>query len=64
MNTPKQTVVSRPAETGTGLAGAVAILVSAAFGITDPTVYGAMIIVIAALPGLITWVVNLVRGRD
>jgi hypothetical protein len=51
----------RPAETTTGVAGSIAILVCAVFDITDPDVILAMAGVIAWLPVLVTFLVGL-RG--
>lgn len=51
----------RPAETATGLAAAVAVLICALLSVDDPTIYGALLIVIGALPGIVTWGVELMR---
>lgn len=55
-------VTSRPAETGTGVFGAIALLVCLSLGIDEPAVLTAITIVLSALPAAITWVVTLRRG--
>jgi hypothetical protein len=54
---------SRPAETSAGVAGALAVLLCAIFGVDDPTIYGALVIVIGFIPALVTWIVLRIR-RD
>lgn len=59
-----KTVSAHPAETTT-LAGAVAILLAHFFaGLNDPTILVALTVVLGAVPTAITWLVNLVRGRQ
>lgn len=55
-------VQSRPAETGTGVFGAIALLLCLALQIDDPAVLTAITIVLSALPAAITYIVNLKRG--
>jgi mannose/fructose/N-acetylgalactosamine-specific phosphotransferase system component IIC len=50
----------RPAETVT-LAGGVAVLIAYFAGIDDPEVVVAMATVVAALPALVTFIVELTR---
>jgi hypothetical protein len=54
---PKQ----RPAETG-AFAGAMAVLICYFLGVDDPAVLAALTVVVGALPGLITWIVTMVRN--
>jgi hypothetical protein len=56
-------VTSHPAETA-GLAAAVAVLIVSVFSISDPQVYGALIIVVGAVPAAVTFLVELVRKRQ
>jgi len=59
-----RTVANHPAES-TSLAGAVAILLAHFFaGLNDPTVLVALTVALGAVPSAITWLVNLVRGRQ
>lgn len=51
----------RPAET-TGAAGAVALLVAHAVGVSDPDTIVALGVVIALLPAGVTWLVNVWRS--
>ena len=54
---------NRPAETG-GIAASVALLVAHALGVNDPTTVVAIGVVIGFVPAAITWVVELVRGKN
>jgi hypothetical protein len=58
-----EVVKERPAETG-AFAGSIAVLISYFLGVDDPAVLAALVVVIGALPGVITGIVNLVRGRS
>jgi hypothetical protein len=51
-------VAARPAETATGVAGAIAVLVAAVFKLTDPQVLLALPVVIAAIPALVSTLVD------
>lgn len=53
---PRSTVAARPAETG-GLAAALAVLIAYFAGLDDPAVIAALVIVVGALPAVITWCV-------
>lgn len=55
-------VARRPAESA-GLAAAVAVLIVTAFGVDDPQVFGALVIVVGAVPTAVTFLVEQVRGR-
>lgn len=55
-------VQRRPAESVTGVAGALAFLVTYLLGVEDPTVYLCLGIVFSAVPSAVTWVVTLVRS--
>lgn len=60
----KTTAQNHPAEV-TSLAGAVAILLAHFFaGLNDPTVLVALTVALGAIPSGVTWLVNLVRGRQ
>jgi hypothetical protein len=52
----------RPAELS-GLAGAVAILLAGLLGVTDPATIVALGVIVGALPAVVTWLVELLRGR-
>ena len=52
----------RPAEVS-GLAGAVAILLAGLLGVTDPATIVALGVIVGALPAVVTWAVELLRGR-
>lgn len=54
-------VKNRPAETGSFTA-ALAVLISYFLGVDDPAILAALVVVVGALPGVITWIVTLVRG--
>ena len=60
---PRQKIEQRPAETAAGAAGALAVLLCAIFGVTDATIYGALVIVIGFIPSVVTWIVSTIR-RD
>jgi hypothetical protein len=56
--------VKYPAES-LSLAGAVAILLAHLFAsLNDATTLVALTVVVGAIPGAVTWIVNLVRGRQ
>lgn len=55
---------TRPAETTAGVAAALSVLLCAIFGVDDPVVYGALVIVIGFLPAVITWIVTMVRDPN
>lgn len=57
------TAKSRPAEIGTGVAGAVAALIAYFGHITDPAVVAALVVVVAFVPTAITWIVHTIRGH-
>lgn len=59
---PLELAKSRPAESG-GLAGAVAVLLCAVLGVTDPTTIAAVGVVAAAAPAVITAAVVALRRR-
>jgi hypothetical protein len=54
---------TRPAETTTGVAAALAVLLCAIFDVDDPTIYGALVIVVGFLPAVVTWVVVMVQSQ-
>lgn len=54
------TVKERPAESG-GVAVAVAALIARAFGVKDPDTLTYLIIVVGAVPALITGAIGIVR---
>jgi uncharacterized YccA/Bax inhibitor family protein len=54
-------VKTRPAETG-ALAAALVVLIAYFSGLDDPAVIAALTVVVGALPGLITWIVTMVRS--
>lgn len=56
-------VTKHPAES-LSLAAAVAILVVHLFGVDDPDVLGALIVVVGAIPAGVTFAVGIVRGRQ
>ena len=53
----------RPAETSTA-AGALAVLVGYVLGIRDPEVLVALTVVLGTVPAAVTWLVELVGGRQ
>jgi hypothetical protein len=54
----------RPAEFG-GLAAAVVVLIAYSAGLDDPAVIAALTVIVGAIPGVITWIVELTGGlRD
>lgn len=53
---------SRPAETG-GLTAAVAVLIAYFAGVDNPGIIAALVIVVGALPAVITWFVELMRNK-
>jgi energy-converting hydrogenase Eha subunit B len=57
---PTQLVRNRPAETGS-LAAALAVLICYLLGVDDPGVLAALVVVVGALPSVITWIVELVK---
>jgi hypothetical protein len=60
MNTPQR----HPAETGAGLAAAVALLLAHIFKLNDQGEIAALIVVVGAVPSAITWLVLLIRRRN
>jgi hypothetical protein len=58
---PQKVIRSRPAETG-GVAGALALLVARAAGLTDPNMIVALATVIGFAPAAVTWLVELLRS--
>ena len=50
----------RPAESA-GLASAVAVLIVTALGLDDPAVFAALVVVVGAVPSLVTYAVELFR---
>ena len=52
----------RPAESA-GLAGAAAIVLADLLGLDDPQVITALAVVVASLPAVVTWLVELARSR-
>ena len=61
---PVNTVTTHPAETGTGAAAAVALLIAYVFHITDRNVLAALIVIVGAIPSGITWLVLTIRRRN
>jgi uncharacterized YccA/Bax inhibitor family protein len=59
---PVEVVKERPAETG-ALASAIAVLIAYVIGLDDPAILAALTIVVGAIPGLITWIVTMRRGK-
>lgn len=57
------TVASHPAEAGGGLAAAVAVLIAHFANVSDPATTAALVIVVGALPAIITFLVNLFRNH-
>ena len=55
-------VSRRPAESA-GVAGAVAIVAADLLGLDDPQVITALAVLVASLPAVVTWLVELLRGR-
>lgn len=55
-------VQRRPTESISSVATAAAFLTTYLLGVEDPTVYLALGIVFAAVPGIVTWIVTLVRS--
>jgi len=60
---PKRLVESRPAETG-AFAGALAVLICYIAGVDDPGILAALTVVVGALPGIITYIVVLIRKGE
>jgi hypothetical protein len=54
---------TRPAETTTGVAAALAVLLCAIFDVDDPTIYGALVIVVGFLPTAVTTLVVYVQAQ-
>lgn len=52
----------RPAETGAGVAGAVAFLVLYGLGVEEPAVLLSTTVVVGFVPAAITWLVVKFRG--
>lgn len=55
-------VKSRPAE-ATALAAAIVVLFCYLIGVDDPAVIASLTVVVGAVPGIVTWVVELRRGK-
>ena len=60
---PVGTASAHPAETGAGLAAAVAVVIAHFANVSDPATTAALVIVVGAVPVAITFVVNLLRRR-
>jgi hypothetical protein len=56
----KKVVKSRPAET-TALAAAIVVLIAYFLGIDDPGVMAALTIVVGAIPGVVTSIVEMTK---
>ncbi len=55
--------MNRPAEVSTALAAALGLILATVLGFRDdPDLMTAVVIVIGALPGVVTWFVNMRRG--
>jgi hypothetical protein len=54
-------LANRPAETTSGVAGAVAALVAYFTHITDPAIVAALVVVVGFVPAAVTWLVTLLR---
>lgn len=54
--------MKRPAETA-GVATAIAAIIARIAGVDDPDVLTYLIIVVGAVPGAVTWIVELFRKR-
>jgi len=52
----------RPAE-AVGLAGAVSLVLADVLALDDPQAITALAVVVASAPAVVTWLVELVRGR-
>jgi hypothetical protein len=59
---PLSVAKTRPAET-TALAAAIVVLICYLVGVDDPAVIAALTIVVGAIPGVVTWIVELRRGK-
>jgi hypothetical protein len=59
---PQTLIATRPTESGAA-AAAAAVLLARALGVDDALITDALIIMLGALPGAITWLVVLIRGR-
>jgi hypothetical protein len=53
----------RPAET-TALAASLVVLITYLIGVDDPGVIAALTVVVGAIPGIVTWIVELTRQKD
>jgi hypothetical protein len=60
---PQKVIRRRPAETG-GVAGAVALLIARAAGLSDPNLIVALATVIGFAPAGLTWLVGLLRSGE
>jgi hypothetical protein len=54
----------RPAETGTAVAAAIAVIICAILDVDDQDILFAITIIVGAIPGVITWIVNLRRRKE
>lgn len=62
MTNLRKAAARRPAELGTGIAGAVVAVLVWVFGVDPPpSVVGALIALVAATPAGITWLVETIR---
>ncbi len=52
----------RPAEAGTPVVVAIAMLIARVFGVDDADTIGYIAVVLSFVPAAITWAVTLVRG--
>jgi hypothetical protein len=55
-------VKSRPAETS-ALAASIVVLISYFAGVDDPAVIASLTVIVGAIPGVVTWLVVLRRGK-
>lgn len=58
----RNVVAARPAETTAGAAAALSVLICAIVGVDDPTIYGALVIVIGFIPTVVTSIVVYVHS--
>jgi len=52
----------RPAET-TALAASIAVLICWLAGVDDPAILTALTVVVGAIPGVVTWIVDMRRSK-
>lgn len=60
---PTAILRSRPAETATPVAMAIALLIARAVGVDDAFTVGYIAIIVSFVPAAVTWIVNLIRSR-